>query len=72
MKKQHIDIASKMADDIIDLADIDLEVVSANACLIAAATFIVKGDLDAQTGSKLLSDYIAILKEEKEKEEEQK
>lgn len=69
MKKQHIDIASKMADDIVDLADIDLEIVSASACIMAAATFIVAGNLDAQTGPKLLSDYIAILKKEKEKEE---
>ena len=69
MKKQHIEIASKIADDIVDLADIDLEIVSASACIMAAATFIVAGDLDAQIGSNLLIDYVDILKKEKEKEQ---
>jgi hypothetical protein len=66
MKKQHINIASRLADEIVDFADFDFEIVSATACIMAAATFIAAGDLDVKKASSLLADYVAILKKEKE------
>lgn len=66
MKKQHFDIATRLADEITDIADIDLEEVSVHSCLMAAATFIVEGDLSVKKSIELLKKYVAIVKEKQE------
>ena len=63
MKKQHIDLAARIADQVVELADIDLDEVSAIACLMAAATFIGEGDLSVKKAAKLLADYVEVVKE---------